>query len=186
MTRQSQIALGLGCAAFAVLTLAVWIPLDTDTGLIETVRRRTAIGDAFAPTLAAGFILIGGLLTALSRAVPGGTEDAPRRALRFGAIMLAILIGGFLMALYAGPIAVALYNLGAAEPLEYRLLRGSFPWKYIGFVLGGTFAITGSIALAEGRLTRRAVLIGIGGVLGMIVLFDVPFDDLLLPPNGDY
>ncbi|MEO1779201.1 MAG: hypothetical protein AAFU63_10455, partial [Pseudomonadota bacterium] len=120
------------------------------------------------------------------RAVPGGTEDAPRRALRFGAIMLAILIGGFLMALYAGPIAVALYNLGAAEPLEYRLLRGSFPWKYIGFVLGGTFAITGSIALAEGRLTRRVVLIGIGGVLGMIVLFDVPFDDLLLPPNGDY
>ena len=186
MTRQSQIVLGLGCVVFAVFALAIWIPLDTDTGLIEKVRRRTQVGDAMAPTLAALFVLIGGLLTAFAKPAPTAEDLFPAGAVRFGAWMLAILVAGFVIALFAGPLAVAAYTAATGEPLEYRLLRGSFPWKYVGFVAGGTFAIAGLVALTEGRLTRHAVLVGLGAVLGMILLFDVPFDDLLLPPNGDY
>lgn len=185
MTRQSHRVLGLVCVAFAVLVLAVWIPLDTDTGLIETVRRRTQIGDALAPTLAAVFVLIGGVVILLRPGASAG-EDMPDGALRFGAALLGCLIVGYLITLFAGPLAVALANVSRDTPLEYRLLRGDVPWKYLGFVLGGTFIISGSIALTEGRLSARAVAIGIGAVLGMILVFDVPFDDLLLPPNGDF
>ena len=185
MTGQSQRVLGLVCAVFAGLVLAVWIPLDTDTGLTETVRRRTQIGDAFAPTLAAVFVLIGGLLTLLRPGTDDG-EEAPKGALRFGVALLACLVLGYLVTLYAGPFAVWMANRGRAEPLEYRLLRGDVPWKYLGFILGGTSAVAGSIALTEGRMSPRALAIGLGAVLGMILLFDVPFDDLLLPPNGDF
>ena len=185
MTRQGHIVLGLVCVAFALLTLAVWIPLDTDTGLVETVRRRIQIGDALAPSVAAVFVLTGGVMTVLRPGAATG-EDMPAGAWHFGARLLACLVVGYLITLHAGPLAVAVAHSVRETPLEYRLLRGDFPWKYIGFVLGGTFAIAGCIALTEKRLSGAAVLVGLGAVLGMILLFDVPFDDLLLPPNGDF
>ena len=57
--------LGLIFLAFALLVATVWIPLDTETGLIEKVRRQTNIGDALAPTVAACFVGIGGVLLLL-------------------------------------------------------------------------------------------------------------------------
>lgn len=186
MSRTATRTLGLFCVGFAVLCLGLWIPLDTDTGLIEKVRRRVAIGDALAPTLAAGFVLIGGALTALFARDTQAEDDPIPGAVLFGAKMLGVLVLGFVVALYAGPACVALYNLASGEALEYRLLRGSFPWKYIGFVLGGSVAIMGCIALAEGRVSGRVALISVLSILAMIALFDLPFDDLLLPPNGDY
>ena len=68
---------------------------------------------------------------------------------------------------------------------EYRLLRASAPWKWVGFVLGGTVVVTGLISAIERRLSLRALLIGIAVTVALIVLFDLPFDDLLLPPNGE-
>jgi len=186
MTRSATRVFGLLCVAFALLCVVVWIPLDTDSGLVEQVRRRISVGDALAPTLAACFVLLGGILTTLFGRDTTLTQHAVPGAVSFGAKMLGVLVIGFLIALYAGPIAVAIYNITQADPLEYRLVRASFPWKYVGFVLGGTCAIAGCIALAEERLHGRAILIGLLAVLGMIVLFDLPFDDLLLPPNGDY
>ncbi len=171
---------------FGLLCVAVWIPLDTDSGLVEQVRRRVSVGDALAPMLAACLVLLGGILTAVFLPDTTDTHHAVPGAVSFGAKMLGVLVIGFLIALYAGPIAVAVYNIAQAEPLEYRLVSASLPWKYIGFGLGGTFAIAGCIAIAEGRLHWRAILIGLVAVLGMVVVFDLPFDDLLLPPNGDY
>ncbi|WP_299292900.1 hypothetical protein [uncultured Tateyamaria sp.] len=187
MSRTGTRALGLICASFAVLCITVWIPLDTDTGLIEKVRRRVEIGDALAPTVAAVFVLMGGLLLALA---PGPTEAedrAPwRGTLGFGVAMLAMIVAGFAVMLVAGPMALALADTVQGSAREYRLLRADTPWKYIGFVLGGVIAISGPICLAERAVTIRALLIGAGAVAGMIALFDLPFDDLLLPPNGDY
>lgn len=186
MTRTGTRMLGLICVILAVVCITVWIPLDTDTGLIEKVRRRVAIGDALAPTLACVFILIGGLVLCIA---PGQADPdaAPMRpVVQFAAGMLGVLVLGFLVMLYAGPLAVAIATIWQPEPSEYRLLRGSFPWKYIGFVLGGLVSITGIICLAERRVSVQAILVGLFAVVAMIVLFDLPFDDLLLPPNGDY
>ena len=45
--------------------------------------------------------------------------------------------------------------------------------------------IGGMISLVEGRFRGRTLVAAILAVVAMIVIYDVPFDDLLLPPNGD-
>jgi len=45
--------------------------------------------------------------------------------------------------------------------------------------------VTGLIGLVEGRITMRGVVIGLGSAIVFIIIYDLPFDDLLLPPNGD-
>ncbi len=80
---------------------------------------------------------------------------------------------------FAGPLAAAFTESG------YRPLRDTIPWKYIGFIAGGTCLVAGLKALVEGRVTMRGVVIGLAACLVLIALYDLPFDDLLLPPNGD-
>ena len=63
-TSKSNFIIGSFFIAFAVLLIFVWIPLDTASGIIEKVRGRYNIGDALAPTIAAVFLLVGGLLLA--------------------------------------------------------------------------------------------------------------------------
>ena len=50
--------LGLAVAAVvsAALTLGIWIPNDIESGLVETFRRQTTIGDAMAPTMLARMV----------------------------------------------------------------------------------------------------------------------------------
>ncbi|MEM8591356.1 MAG: hypothetical protein AAGF13_02405 [Pseudomonadota bacterium] len=166
---------------FALLAIFVWVPLDTDTGLIERVRRRVTIGDALAPTIALAIIALGGLLLLISDR-NSDTQPSMRPAnLTYAATFLAALLATFALMRWAGPAAVSL--LGPDEP--YRLLRDTAPWKWIGFALGGTGLITGLIATIERRFTLRALLVGLGFTAALIALFDLPFDDLLLPPNGD-
>ncbi len=178
---RSNLYLGILCFAFAALVAFVWVPLDAETGIIEKVRCRTVIGDGLAPTVAAFFVGLGGvLLLVFERNDP----DQPRLTaanIRFICIQLGILVFGFLIMLYAGPLAVYLLQDGA----EYRLLRDTAPWKYIGYFLGGTFVVTGLISHVEGRFAARHVLIGVCVAAALIVIYDLPFEDLLLPPNGD-
>lgn len=65
-------------------------------------------------------------------------------------------------------------------------MRSSFPWKYTGFVLGGFTLVFGLTSLLEGRMRLVRVLTSILAVLLLILVFDVPFDTILLPPNGDF
>ena len=81
---------------------------------------------------------------------------------------------------WAGP---ALAGLLTDE--GYRPLRDTAPWKYLGFLVGGSGMIAAMISLVEGRISRRAVLIGLVAAVALILVYDLPFDDLLLPPNGD-
>jgi len=182
---RANLYLGLVCVLFAVLTLTVWIPLDVKSGILEKVRGRMSIGDALAPTVAASFILLGGFLLVLFERK---ASDQPALTLKptlfIGRLVLLFAVAILLMRLL-GPWMVAFTNLFAAEPQEYRLLRVYFPWKYIGFVSGGLLLVAGVIALVERRLTWRAVLTGVLVVMLMILFYDLPFDDLLLPPNGD-
>lgn len=183
--KRGHIVLGAVCVAASLLLLLVWIPLDTDTGLIEKVRRRVAIGDALAPSLAAVVILIGGLLLLIrERRSDNQGEIGTGNLLFLGRLLFIFLVGLSLMR-WSGPLAVALVELAQAEVGPYRLLRDTAPWKYIGFVLGGSVMIAGPIWLVDGRLTARTALIALVAVLALVALYDLPFDDLLLPPNGD-
>lgn len=190
---KSNPILGLVIVAFALFTVTVWIPLDTDTGLVEEIRRQVTIGDALAPSIAGVFLLLGGAMLILFE------RKAPDRpvlnigSLGFIASIVLLLVAGLFVMRFAGPglVAlagpglVALVNLFVDAPMEYRLLRDSIPWKYVGYFSGGTILLTGMISLVEGRLTGRAVLAAVGAVIILIIIYDLPFDDLLLPPNGD-
>lgn len=179
MARTNAIV-GLVCIAAALVLLLVWIPLDTETGLIEKVRRRVTIGDALAPTLAAVFILVSGIMMLAFERKSVDQGGLSRANLGYIAAMVAVLAIGSVAMRYTGPLAADL-----ASGTEYRLLRDTVPWKYLGFILGGTIAIAGMIGVIEGRPSLRGAAIGLGGVLVMIAIFDLPFEDLLLPPNGD-
>ena len=48
---------------------------------------------------------------------------------------------------YAGPLSVWVANFLTDSELNYRLLRGTAPWKYIGFFLGCSFAVSSIMAL---------------------------------------
>ena len=184
-TSNSNLFLGAVCLVFAVIVLFVWIPLDIETGVIETVRRRLVVGDSLAPTVAAVFVLLGGLLLIITEGRASSQPTITRTNLRFLGAMLVLLLVALILMRYAGPLAVDLMSLGRDQSLEYRLLRDTVPWKYIGFVSGGGLLVAGTIAIIEGRLSIRALRIAVVAVIAMIAIYDLPFDDLLLPPNGD-
>lgn len=176
---RANLILGIGFAFAALVIALVWVPVDTTTGLVEKVRRQIIIGDALAPTTAAGFLLLGGVLVAFFERA----ENARRlsgRNLVFLVLLLANLAIAFSVMRWLGP---ALATLLTEE--GYRPLRDTAPWKHIGFLVGGSMLIAGLIGLVEGRLTLRGALIGLAAAIALIAIFDLPFDDLLLPPNGD-
>ena len=176
---RANLILGL-CAVVAGLLIApVWVPADVTTGMIEKVRRQVTIGDALAPTIAAGFIGLGGVLVALFES-PENARRITRRNLWFLTMLLLTVGVSFAIMRWLCP---ALASLLTEE--GYRPLRDTAPWKYIGFLLGGAGMIAALISLVEGRITRRAVLVGLAAAIALIVVYDLPFDDLLLPPNGD-
>lgn len=173
----------LVCAALLVF---VWVPSDVDSGFIEKVRRQVVIGDALAPTVAGAFLMLGGL----GLLVFGGTGGQPDKgtdlqAVRFAGLLFAVYVASFMVMLYVGPLLVSVANLLSGEAQDYRALRDTVPWKYLGFGVGGTLAVSVTISLLEGRFSLRALLIGLLAVGGMIAIYDLPFEDLLLPPNGD-
>lgn len=182
---RTNTVISLGVMVLALLAIFIWIPLDTASGIIEKVRGRQSIGDALAPTVACSFLFVGGILIFLfeRRADPQPTITTTQ----FGFIFrcTTIIVVGILIMRWTGPILAELVNVLRDEPVEYRLLRATAGWKHVGFVLGGTILVAGLIALVERKLTGRAVLTALGIVALVIVVFDVPFDDLLLPPNGD-
>ncbi len=171
--------LGLSCILFALVVAFVWIPLDTDTWLVEKARGRFTVGDSLAPTLAALFISISGLM--LLREQRDGNERPSLENLRFIAAMIVIGTVAIVVMRWAGPATVTLLASGE----EYRLLRDTVPWKYIGFALGGGILVFAMIVFTEQRISLRAAIISALAVTGIILLYDVPFEDILLPPNGD-
>lgn len=182
---RSNLFLGLFFIAVAVVLIFIWIPLDTKTGIFEKARGKFVIGDALAPTVAAGFVLLGGLLLVCFERNAPDQPHISKSQIGFVARLAALVIVSFVIMRFAGPLAVEIANVFRTEPLEYRLLRATPGWKHIGFFLGGVTMISGIIAVVERKLTRRALLTGIIATVVLIGVFDLPFDDLLLPPNGD-
>jgi len=174
-------------AAFALATLVFWIPADIESGVVETFRRRVIIGDALAPTVAAiGILAVAGLFGVTELLRPR-RADAPfdRQSLIFIVRVAAALALALALMVYTGPLTVDAINAAGGEIGSYRQLRDTFPYKYLGYLIGGTVMVGGIIAVVEQRLTRGAAAAALLATLVLILLYDVPFDDILLPPNGD-
>ncbi|MGC6517007.1 MAG: hypothetical protein ACON4G_04390 [Candidatus Puniceispirillaceae bacterium] len=160
----------------ALFIIFVWVPMDTGTGLVEKVRRKYTIGDALAPTVAGVILLIGGMLLWLR---PSADKAITRQNLIWMAYLFGVFTASLMLMRYAGPIVAMLMNL------DYRPLRATPPWHYIGFLVGGTILIGGLASLVERRLSAHNFVIGFIAALVVALIYDLPFDDLILPPNGD-
>lgn len=181
-TTKTDLVLGTGVIAFALFVLTVWIPADVESGIFNTVRRRTEIGDAFAPVLAGAIILLGGVLLVLETLRKSGNTKLSASSIAFALALLALFTIALTFMRYAGPATVTLFE---STGMDYRALRDTAPWKYLGFVLGGMVLVTTPIAVIERRLGWKALAIGMATTLILIAIYDLPFDDLILPPNGD-
>ena len=170
--------LGLIAIFFATLLVFIWIPLDTETGLIEKVRRQVTLGDSLGPTVAGAVILIGGGL-----AFFGSNPAAPTLSLqnlKWLFLLILCIAGALTLMRFAGPFIAELFS-----EQSYRALRATPPWNYTGYVIGGSVLIAALISVVRGRVRPSAVLIGLAASLVIALLYDLPFDDLQLPPNGD-
>lgn len=177
--------IGMMVLIFALVSVFVWIPMDTATGLIEKVRGRQAVGDALAPTLACVFLIFGSAMLLLFERNAKSQPAVTGEQAGFITRIVGVIVLGILMMRWTGPGIAELANLFRAEAIDYRLLRVTPGWRHIGFVLGGVFIVAGMISVVERKVTRRAVLTALAAVAVIISVFDLPFEDLLLPPNGD-
>lgn len=169
--------LGLIALALGLFISLYWAVTDSETGLIEKARGRSSIGDAMAPTIAGALLAGAGLWLIIS--------GAQKRSfyLRNFTYLLGILTTLFLslgLMRWGGPLLVEMLT-----GTEYRPQRDTVPWKYAGFVLGGTVLITTLIFIVERQIKASRILIALGVTILLTLLYDLPFDDLLLPPNGD-
>ena len=167
--------LGSACVVFALVTLLIWIPNGVESGVIEQVRSQTAVGDAMAPTVWAiglGFIGIFLIVESLLKLragtlEAGGNTGGPTLAnLRFLGLLLVVVFGSLLV-------------------MSWAELRATRPWKYTGYLSGGFLLVFGLMSYVAGRPSWRLALVALLAVLLMALAYDLPFKNLLLPPNGD-
>lgn len=190
-TRQWNLSLGILFTVLSLVALLIWIPSDIESGVIVIERRSVEVGDAMGPTAAAIVVLILAVALSLASYFSDPDKDSGEPAIGLSksnvATMLTlavVVMGSLFVMVYAGPLAItALQALGADLP-AYRLLIDTVPYKYIGFACGGFLMVFGLISWVEGRPSRKAAMIAIGAVIALIIVYDVPFDSLLLPPNG--
>ncbi len=175
----------------SLLTLFVWIPNDIETGVIETFRRRITIGDAMAPTvIVAGMLVVSFIMGIMAFLRPPSLterskEGLDRQSFTFQGRLIVIIAIGLAIMVYLGPLVVDLINLMGSEIGSYRQLKATYPYKLIGYVIGGFALIFGIISVVENRLTLNAAVVSLIAVVVLTLLYEVPFDNLLLPPNGN-
>ena len=86
---------------------------------------------------------------------------------------------------WAGPFVVKLAQAMGSDIGSYRELRATRPWKYTGYLSGGFLLVFGLMSYVAGRPSWGLALVALLAVLLMALAYDLPFKNLLLPPNGD-
>lgn len=172
--------LGLFFITFSLALIFIWIPLDVETGYLEKVRRSVILGDSLAPTVAGLIMLLGGLMLLFK---PSGESEVglSRQNLVWLFLLLLLIVLSMVLMRYAGPVIAVLLNVEEG----YRPLRDTLPWKYIGFLLGGTFLTFSLMTLVDRHFSWLRLVIALIATLLIAMFYDLPFDNLLLPPNGD-
>lgn len=187
--RSTEIWIAVIFLILGVVAAALWVPFDSETPPIYTFRRQTYIGDAMLPMVAgAGIAICAATHLILSYLRRRDDKDAPFDRLTglFFLVFLGIVAASFMLMFWSGPAALALFGPTGDEPVTYRQMRSTAPWKYVGFVIGGFVMVFGITSLIEGKFSARRALTSILAVAVLILIFDVPFDTILLPPNGDF
>ena len=193
-SRNWNIVVALSFLTFSSFALFWWIPNDVESGILLEERRSIVIGDAMAPTMTAlGMLVISGalLIGSFFQTPVSKPDDLIERSIGITtgnfanmAALLTILAASLACMVWAGPLTVmAMQALGFDVP-SYRLLTDTIPYKYIGFSLGGIVLVYGLISWITGQMGLRVWLTALGAVTVLIFVYDVPFDTLLLPPNG--
>jgi len=194
-TRHWNIAIGLFFIALSLFTLVWWTPTDIESGVLVEEFRDISIGDAMAPTACAIAVLIFSIALVMSSVLAGRSGEAAEPSpepdigistsnVRSIAAMAVVLAASLAIMVWAGPLLVQIMQAAGSDIKEYRLLTNTVPHKYTGFALGGLLLVTGLISWIEGRISLRAVGTAVAAVLILIAVYDIPFDTLLLPPNG--
>lgn len=178
-----DVILGFVVVLFALALLLLWIPNDVEGDIINKVRRRSSIGDPMAPTITGILLLLCGLMLSIT----GLMKPAGKARLRLSNAAFLVGASAFfalvvIVMLFTGPLVVSLF--GIAD--EYRLARATAPWKYLGFLLGGFVLLFTVIVSVERRVRVRSIVLALVIPLVIAMFYDLPFDDTLLPPNGDY
>ena len=190
--RQAEIAISLIFLILGLIAVFVWVPMDSETGMTDTFRRQTNIGDAFMPMISAGVMVICAFAQLVVNFRRKGADDTENRAIDGSAFAFLVQFAGIttlslVLMYWAGPIAVQLFGPGeGADALTYRQLRSTYPFKLVGFALGGFSLIFFMTSLIEGSFKRTRVISSLIAVLVLIAVFDLPLDNVLLPPNGDW
>ena len=110
---------------------------------------------------------------------PSSTAALSRANWSWIVSLLALFALALLMMRYAGPLIAVGVDGG------YRPLRATPPWSYLGFVIGGTVLIGALTGVVNRQQSLRDYAVGLAAALVIALLYDLPFDDLVLPPNGD-
>jgi len=145
-----------------------------------------------APTMVAWAILLVSIALLIDTALRSRFQNVIENSImdaqsfRFLLNMMTVIIISLLFMLYSGPLLVDFINLINGENDNYRLFKGSIPHKYFGYILGGFIMVFGSIGVVENKFSANGAWLSIIAVAVLTFLYDVPFDNLLLPPNGDY
>ncbi|GHF70635.1 hypothetical protein [Seohaeicola zhoushanensis] len=182
---KADLILGGLVVVLALLAILAWVPNDSATGMIVKQRGRLLIGDAMAPVVGFSVVALAGLLIIVEKRKAGLSAALSPSNLRFLLLFIGIFVLSILLMRWSGPALVTLAKAAGLTDHTYRDLRDTIPWKYTGFIIGGTTLVTLLMSYMAGRVTWRAVLIGLLATFALIAVFDLPFPDLLLPPNGD-
>ena len=176
--------LGIIALLIAVASLGLWIPFDSETALVETVRRRLVIRDSLAPTVA--MLLVAGAALSLIRHSQDGApfSNDGKWHFVFGFFLLVFILSLGLMR-YLGPHLISVYAMITDTDVSYRNLRNIWPLKYVGFVCGGTVLLCSFSHFMDRSLTRKRATLFVAISIAIALFFDLPFEDILLPPNGD-
>jgi hypothetical protein len=186
-----DIGFGVVVLAFALISLLVWFPNDIRGGFIVTNQvGKPEPGDAFFPVILAS--LMGGLaacqiLFAVFRPRPeaqGSRITADN--FKFLAGFCLVVGGGLAVMYWLGPILVATLNDAGVLDKTYRQLTDAYPYKLIGYVVGGFLMTMALIARAEGRIRPIGISTTVLVIAALIFILDVLLYNIQLPPNADY
>ena len=185
-----EIGIGLFGLLFAAIVVFHWVPKDIQGAFLEATRSGKAVpGDAFFPMLLGIVIgviafvqIVTSLVTKQSQRKMKGYARLRLANLRFLLVFTGILAGCLFVLFWSGPLVLWLVEPEAT----YRQMVDTAPYKYIGLSFGGFLMTVTLIALTEGSVRLRSIIVSMVLVLVLILIFDVFLDNIQLPPNADF
>ncbi len=174
---------GLFFLVLSLVVAVIWVPFDSETWLIDKVRRRYIIGDGLAPTVAAVLMALSALSLFLKPR--SGEHHLDLDAGKALGVFIGAIVFSLLLMRLTGPSIMGAIDIITVQDWSYRPLRATFPFRYMGFLLGGTVMIAGLGWFMDGKISRRVIIRSLLITFAVAACFDLPFEDIILPPNGD-